>query len=73
MNLPRAASLAAVAVLLAGCVATGPRGTAIGAASSDARVPAPDDTRGAMAWMQTAAEYDAQNLMVYAAARVASG
>jgi acid phosphatase len=71
MNLPRAAWLAAIAVLLAGCAATGPRGTAIGAASSDARVPTPDDTRGAMAWMQTAAEYDAQNLMVYATARVA--
>ena len=39
--------------------------------SQPAQAPAPDDTRGAMAWMQTAAEYDAQNLMVYAAARVA--
>lgn len=71
MKLQRMAWLAAGVALLAGCAATTPHGTLAGPATTDARVPAPDDTRGAMAWMQTAAEYDAQNLMVYAAARVA--
>jgi 5'-nucleotidase (lipoprotein e(P4) family) len=69
MFLQRATCAAAFASLLAGCAATGPRATPSAQASGQA--PAPDDTRGAMAWMQTAAEYDAQNLMVYAAARVA--
>jgi acid phosphatase len=69
MKLHRMAWLAANIVLLAGCATTAPRGEATGPTSINARVPAPDDTRGAMAWMQTAAEYDAQNLMVFAAAR----
>ena len=49
MKLQRMAWLAAGVALLAGCAATTPHGTLAGPATTDARVPAPDDTRGAMA------------------------
>ena len=47
MKLQRMAWLAAGVALLAGCAATTPHGTLAGPATTDARVPAPDDTRAA--------------------------
>lgn len=76
MNLRLSCWLAAAALSLAGCATSQPRSaadtsSATAGAAPAAAAPRGEDTRYALAWLQTAAEYDAQNLMVYAAARAA--